>query len=205
MQCFVAPGFNDVDWRFSPRFGVSSYFIATCFDASFDAGRADPLKMNLQKSPCCSHVLLDFLKKRTILDLLYFKRINDVVLRFLVLRKQHFRFGRHGVMYKISGSLYLVNVVIIVFIIISLVCDVVQPFRDQPFCGHSEGFANHRQPRRRGKIINGVEANKEAWPWQVCFNLKEIDGTMCLTNEKKKKKLENILHHLFLELMPSQV
>ena len=161
-------------------------FIATCFDASFDAGRADPLKMNLQKSPCCSHVLLDFLKKRTILDLLYFKRINDVVLRFLVLRKQHFRFGRHGVMYKISGSLYLVNVVIIVFIIISLVCDVVQPFRDQPFCGHSEGFANHRQPRRRGKIINGVEANKEAWPWQVCFNLKEIDGTMCLTNEKKK-------------------
>ena len=128
------------------------------------------------------------------------KRINVVVLRFLVLRKQHSCFGGHGVMYKISASLYLVNVVIVVFIIISLVCDVVQPFRDQPYCGHSEGFANHRQPRRRGKIINGVEANREAWPWQVRYKI------FCMMLKKWRKKLENILHQRqFLELMPSQV
>ena len=44
-----------------------------------------------------------------------------------------------------------------------------------PFCGRSEGFANHRQPKlalftttsRHGRIINGIESNKNAWPWQV--------------------------------------
>ena len=45
-----------------------------------------------------------------------------------------------------------------------------------PFCGRSEGFANHRQPKlalfttttsRHGRIINGIESNPNAWPWQV--------------------------------------
>ena len=44
-----------------------------------------------------------------------------------------------------------------------------------PFCGRSEGFANHRQPKsalftttsRHGRIINGIESNQNAWPWQV--------------------------------------
>jgi len=48
-----------------------------------------------------------------------------------------------------------------------------------PFCGRSEGFANHRQPKlalftttsRHGRIINGIESNKNAWPWQVSLEL----------------------------------
>ena len=50
-----------------------------------------------------------------------------------------------------------------------------------PKCGESNGFANHRQGRfgflmrlfdpeatwRRARIINGIVANQDSWPWQV--------------------------------------
>ena len=53
-------------------------------------------------------------------------------------------------------------------------------FYQNPLCGKSEGFANHRQQgrfrhwtrssnRRKPKIIDGQISKPNSWPWQVSF------------------------------------
>ena len=53
-------------------------------------------------------------------------------------------------------------------------------FYQNPLCGKSEGFANHRQQgrfhywsrnsnRRNPKIIDGQISKPNSWPWQVSF------------------------------------
>ena len=51
----------------------------------------------------------------------------------------------------------------------------VNSFHQNPMCGKSDGFANHRQQGRFGslmgsrkpRIIDGKVSNENSWPWQV--------------------------------------
>ena len=72
----------------------------------------------------------------------------------------------HVVMYRFA--VFLINLLINI-----LIYNEVVSMKRHPFCGKSQGFANHRQPKtlfsRHGRIINGIESNPNAWPWQVSF------------------------------------
>ena len=79
----------------------------------------------------------------------------------------------------------------------------IQHYKSEPVCGTSEAFANHRQPRRSGRIIRGRQADLEAWPWQVIqyqarFTGKGQDNrrisTLQVSLELKIESLGNLGH-----------
>jgi len=86
-------------------------------------------------------------------------------------------------MCKLSVCVNFVTWLILIILVIAPFNHVNTDFYQNPLCGKSEGFANHRQQgrfrywsrssnRRKPKIIDGQISKPNSWPWQVSIELK---------------------------------